>query len=561
MQVKKYDYFIGAAGVFAFLLLMAELSPYFGRFLFVIKSLNLAILLLFVSDVCFKFLFYKNKKEYFRHNWFDLIIFVPLVQFIRGIEHTPFFIISWQFVIVSMLISRLRKINKFIALLSLRPAQLAVASFAFAILAGTVLLMLPAASHTGGQTSFADALFTATSATCVTGLAVVDTGTHFSIFGQLVILCLIQIGGLGIMTFSVSVALFLKQQVGMQQEAVMQDMLDQEAIAGVKRLILFIVKMTLILETLGALLLFITWLGRFPSVLQTGYAALFHSVSAFCNAGFSIFSDNLMGFKTDIATNVIICLLIVCGGLGFTVIKDLTDNFRDKFMLRHDKLMRFRLQTKTVLMSTIFLIVSGALLIFFLEGTSSFSLFSGKEKVLASFFQSVAARTAGFNTVDIGRLSASTLLVFIALMFVGAAPGSTAGGVKVTTFAVLWSTLVASFKQKEEVELFRRTVPADVIKKAVTLFVFSALIVFAFALILLYTERKEFLSVFFETVSAFGTVGLSTGLTPALTEKGKLIISLLMFIGRLGPLAIAYAVIRLRRPARYAYAEERMVIG
>ncbi|MDD5348319.1 MAG: TrkH family potassium uptake protein [Candidatus Omnitrophica bacterium] len=448
-----------------------------------------------------------------------------------------------------------------IELLSLKPAQLMVATFASAVSCGALLLMLPASSQAGAGTTFVDALFTATSATCVTGLAVVDTGKHFSIFGQLVILFLIQTGGLGIMTFSVSIALLLKRQVSAHSEIAMQDVLEQDAIAGVKRLILFILKMTLGLELAGALLLCAAWLGKFPSALETAYYALFHSVSAFCNAGFSPFSDNLMGLQSDAVTNIVICLLIVCGGIGFTVIKDVTDNFRDKFVLRKDKLIRFKLQTKIVFSMTALLVVGGACLIYLLETKGSFAGFDTKTKVLASVFQSVSARTAGYNTVDIGRLSASTLLVMILLMFVGAAPGSTAGGIKVTTFAVLWHTMTASLRQKNEVEIYKRTVPAEVIKKAITLFAFAAGIVFVFAAVLVYTERKEFLAVAFETVSAFGTVGLSTGITPELTEKGKLIVSLLMFIGRLGPLAIAYAVIRYRRPAKYQYAEERVMIG
>ncbi|MFA5100132.1 MAG: TrkH family potassium uptake protein [Candidatus Omnitrophota bacterium] len=561
MKPKKYDYFIGSVAILALILLLAELSSFFNAFLPFIKTLNLCCLLIFISDVLFRFAFFKDKLEYLRRNWFDFIILIPLVQFIRGFDHTPFFVISWQIVIISTLVSRLRKLNKFIELLSLKPAHLMVGSFAAAIIAGAVLLMLPASSQAGARTTFVDAFFTATSATCVTGLAVVDTGSHFSLFGQTVILFLIQIGGLGIMTFSVSVAMLLKKQVGAQKEIAMQDILDQDTLGSVKNLVLFLVKMTVALELMGALFLFASWIGQFHSIPKTAYYALFHSVSAFCNAGFSPFSDSLMSMRSDISTNVIICFLIISGGIGFTVIRDVTDNFRNKFVLRHEKLMRFKMQTKVVFAITALLILLGGCAFYFLEAQGSFAGFDTKGKIIASLFQSVSTRTAGFNTVDIGRLSASTLLIAMFLMFIGAAPGSTAGGVKVTTLAVLWATLVASFRQKEQVEIYKRTIPAEVIKKAITLFIFSAGIVFVFAAILVYTEHKEFLAVLFETVSAFGTVGLSTGITPSLTGKGKLIISLLMFIGRIGPLALAYAIIRYRRPAKYEYAEERVMIG
>ncbi|KPK96588.1 MAG: hypothetical protein AMJ95_13405, partial [Omnitrophica WOR_2 bacterium SM23_72] len=415
------------------------------------------------------------------------------------------------------MVSRVRKANKFVALLSLKPAQLMVTSFFFAIGMGAILLMLPLASASGEKTSLVDALFTATSATCVTGLIVKDTASHFSFFGQTVILCLIQIGGLGIMTFSVSLALLLGKRLQMQRQIVMQDVLDQETLFNVKDLILFIVKMTVFFELIGAFVLFFIWQGRFESKLVTAYYALFHSVSAFCNAGFSTFTDSLMRFSKDIWTNVTIMALIVLGGLGFTVVKDLFDSLRRK------KAFRFRVQTKIVLIMTLLLIVVGAIGFYLLEVYHSLIGLGTKDKILVSLFQSTTSRTAGFNTCDISGLSSATIFMIMILMFIGGSPGSTAGGIKTTTLAVLAAAVASGFRQKEESELYRRTIPFEVVRKAFSVFLISLFIVAAFFLLLLFIEQERFPGLMFEAVSAFGTVGLSTGATALLSQKGKLV--------------------------------------
>jgi trk system potassium uptake protein TrkH len=555
MRMKKFDYFIGIIALFAFLLLMAELSSLFEAYASFIMTANLIILLLFIGDVVLRFVFSKDKKKYFKANWFDLIVFIPLIRFIRGIEHTPFFVIVWQVVIVMMLVSRVKRANKLVTLLSLKPAQLMMTSFSFAIGMGTILLMLPAASSSGEKTSLTDALFTATSATCVTGLIVKDTATHFSLFGQAVILSLIQIGGLGIMTFSVSLALLLRKRLEMQRQIVMQDVLDQDTLLNVRDLVAFIVKMTLAFELIGAIVLFILWKDNFPSKLLAGYYAVFHAISAFCNAGFSTFNDSLIRFSRNIWTNVTIVFLIISGGLGFTVIKDIVDHIRSK------NRTGFRVQTKVVLIASLFFIVVGALGFYMLEANHTLSGFGLKDRVLVSVFQSVTSRTAGFNTCEISGFSSAGLFLIMILMFIGGSPGSTAGGIKTTTVAVLWAAIVSGFRQKEQSELYRRTIPFEVVRKAISVFLISLFIVVLFFLLLLYTEKKMFSAVLFEVMSAFGTVGLSTGITPQLSEKGKLIVALLMFIGRLGPLTITYAFMRPRKPARYMYAQERVMIG
>jgi len=560
-NTHKYDYFIGGIALLAFFLLIIDLGSYFNQFSHIIKGLNITILLIFISDILTRFILSKNKLAYVGRHCFDLIVFVPLIQFIQGFENSPSFVVVWQIVIVFMLISRLRKVNKFISLLGLKPAQLMITSFAFAIGTGTVLLMLPIATQAGVKTSLIDALFTATSATCVTGLIVKDTATYFSVFGQMVILGLIQIGGLGIMTFSVSLALLMRKKVQMQRQVLMKDVLDQDMLSSVKKFILFIFKMTLSFELIGALCLFFAWRTRFPSDFVTAYHAFFHSISAFCNAGFSTFSDSLMGFSSDISTNVIIALLIIFGGLGFMVISDVSGHLKNLLFSRVKKTIRLRVQTKVVISTSIFLIVVGALAFYFFESGSTLENMPEKGKIIISFFQSITTRTAGFNSVNMASLSAPVILFMIVFMFVGGSPGSTAGGVKTTTIAVLWATILSGFKQKDDVEMGKRSIPNDVTRKAITILGVSVLIVFVFLMLLLYFEDQKFIDILFETVSAFGTVGLSVGITDKLSVQGKGLISLLMFIGRLGPLTIAYAFMSQKPPAKYKYAQERIRVG
>ena len=553
--MKKIDLLIGIIALFAFFLLLAELSSLFAAYAGLIRVMNVTILFLFILDVSLRFFLSKDKSRHFRENWLDLIVFIPLIRFLPGIEQTAFFVILWQLVIILMLVSRVRRANKLVTLLSLKPAQLMVTSFSFAIGMGAILLMLPLASASGEKTSLLDALFTATSATCVTGLIVKDTASHFSFFGQTVILALIQIGGLGIMTFSVSLALLLGKRLQMQRQIVMQDVLDQDTLLNVKDLVLFIVKMTVFFELIGALVLFFLWQGRFESKLTCVYYALFHSVSAFCNAGFSTFTDSLMRFSQDTWTNFTIMALIILGGLGFTVVKDLFDSLRKK------KAVRFRVQTKVVLIVSFSLIVAGTIGFYLLENHHSLIGLKTKDKILVSFFQSVTSRTAGFNTCNISGLSTATLFMIMILMFVGGSPGSTAGGIKTTTVAVLAAAMVSGFRQKQESELYRRTIPFEVVRKAFSVFLISLFIVAAFFLLLLYIEQERFPDLMFEAVSAFGTVGLSTGATALFSQKGKIVVTLLMFIGRMGPLTITYAFLQPRKPPRYSYAEERVMIG
>ncbi|MEA3365345.1 MAG: TrkH family potassium uptake protein, partial [Candidatus Hydrogenedentes bacterium] len=424
---------------------------------------------------------------------------------------------------------------------------------------GSVLLMLPAATTSGERLPLVDAIFTATSAVCVTGLIVEDTATYFSTFGQLIILSLIQIGGLGIMTFSVAVAVLLGKPMNVGQRAALQNTLDHESLAGVRSLIRFIVVMTFSFELAGAVLLFFSWHGHFGSASSAAYHSLFHAVSAFCNAGFSTFSDSLRGFQSNLGVNTVICGLIVFGGLGFVVIQSLLTAVQNRY---HGKPRnRLRIQTVVVIRLTLVLIVAGAVLVYLVERSGLLGGMTTRDAMLGSVFQSITARTAGFNTVDIGRLSSATLFALIVLMFIGASPGSTAGGIKTTTVACLWAAIMASLRSRPYVEIRRRTIPTDSVYKAVTLLCIAILAVIVFTLALLCTENQPFLDVLFEAVSAFGTVGLSVGVTPELSMGGRILITMLMFIGRLGPLTIAYAMLPARAKVQYKYAEERIMIG
>jgi trk system potassium uptake protein len=490
----------------------------------------------------------------------ELAVPLVLAQALLGLPDTAALALLREAVLLGMLVSRSRTSPRLTTLLSTEPARLMFLSFLATILVGATLLTHPAATTAGRSTGLLDALFTATSATCVTGLTVQDTATHFTRFGQVVILALVQIGGLGIMTFSVSLAVLLRKPVDLNRRAAMQDMLDHDTLSGVRRLTVFIVALTLLAEFAGGVGLSVAWYGRCGGLASTVYHAFFHSVSAFCNAGFSTFSDNLMSFRGDAATNVIVCLLIVGGGLGFLVALDLLHAGRRR-LRRHPTGCRVRTQTHIALRVTAILLVGGALLIYLFERHASFQDFPAAERLWASLFQSVTARTAGFNSCEIGQMSAPSLFAIVVLMFIGACPGSTGGGIKTTTVAVLWAAMFSAIRQRANVEICRRTVAAEVILKATAVLCVALALVVGFTLALLQVEQRPLLPVVFEVVSAFGTVGLSTGITPALTAGGKLLIIILMFFGRLGPLTLAYAFAQRSASDHYAYAEERIMIG
>lgn len=444
------------------------------------------------------------------------------------------------------------------------PAQVLVASFAFAILAGTVLLKLPAVVN-GEALSLVDALFTATSAVCVTGLIVVDTATKFTGAGHVIILFLIQVGGLGIMTFSVIFVVMAGKRISFRERIMIQDSFAHAPVKDLRSLVTSIVMMTFIMEAVGALLLFVCWYKDFP--LGTAlFTSLFHAVSAFCNAGFSLFPDSLMRYREHAGVNLTVASLIIVGGLGFLVVMDVR-----RFILKGDgERKTLSLHSRIVLVTSLLLIIIGMALFFLIERDNVLKGSGMGTAIMASFFQSVTARTAGFNTIDIGLLTPEVLFLIILLMFIGASPGSTGGGVKTTTIGVLAALVRSRYAGREEVSIFKRTIPKDVVARALSILVSSVIVVILFVMILLIAEkggldvlerRERFIEILFEAVSAFGTVGLSTGVTPTLSDTGKLAVAALMFIGRLGPLTIALAIGKKFAEGKFRYSEERVMTG
>lgn len=442
---------------------------------------------------------------------------------------------------------------------SLSPQQVLVLGFAGVIALGAYLLTLPITSATGEGLAPVDALFTATSAVCVTGLVVVDTGTHFSSIGKGIILVLIQVGGLGFMTFSTLFALLMGRKITFRERLLLQEAMNKVSPDGVVRLVKYVTVVTLVLEGAGALLLFLYWLPRFgwPKSL---YYGVFHAVSAFNNAGFDLMGQefgpfsSLTAFTEDAAVTVIVSLLVILGGLGFAVIADL---------YRQPLHSRYTLHTRMVLTTTAILIAAATVLFFLLERSNPSTLqpLSFQGKVLGSYFQAMTPRTAGFNTIDIADLRPVTQFLEIVLMFIGASPGSTGGGIKTTTFAALVLAVGAVLSGNEDISIRDRRLPGFIVAKAMAIAVLAMALVVTVTMILSITEKADFLTVLFESTSAFGTVGLSMGLTPSLSPAGKIVISFTMFSGRLGPVTLALALAQRRRRATLHFPEEKILVG
>jgi len=447
----------------------------------------------------------------------------------------------------------------------LKPPQVVALSFLTAIAVGTLLLSLPAASAVDGGVGLIDRIFTATSATCVTGLIVRDTPGDWSPFGQAVIFILFQAGGLGIMTLSTFFAVLLGRKLTLKDNLVIHSALDHDRVYGTKGLIKYIVGLTIIAELAGAALLFLRWDCTQSWPLHEKITrSVFHAVSAFCNAGFSLFSDSFTGFGSDIYINLIMIFLIFLGGAGFIVILDL---LKGVFSIREYKRPRFGLQSKIVLIVSAVLIIGGALAILGLENGNALAGMPVRDKVMGSVFQSVTARTAGFNTLPISRFAPPTLMVLALLMFIGASPGSTGGGIKTCTFAIVAATAVTMGKNRDKVFMFGKTVPRSIVRRALLIFILALAWIFLAAVLFAAVEKGNLgsenimIRSFFEVTSAFGTVGLTTGITPHLSTIGKIIIIITMFVGRIGPLTLALAIALKEEKLDYAYPEEKVMVG
>lgn len=440
--------------------------------------------------------------------------------------------------------------------LVISPHQWMIVGFAFIICIGALILALPIASSTGESIGFLDAFFTSTSAVCVTGLAVLDTGHDFTIFGQIVIMILIQVGGLGFMTFGVIVAIILGKKLGLKQRLLIQESTKSTTIQGLVRLSLHIFMIAFIFEIVASIILTIRWFGDL-GLKNAIYYAVFHSISAFNNAGFSLWSDSLSRYVGDPTVNIVITFLFIIGGIGFTVILDIYNK---------RKWHTLSLNSKIVIVSSTVLCLTGFLFIFILEllNPAIFGSLTWGEKFWAAFFQGLTPRTAGFNTIDIASMLEASQFFIIFLMFIGASSGSTGGGIKTNTLVVLILAVFSSIKGRDEVHIFNRKIANEIILRALAIIMISLGVVLFVSFLLTITEdhlKHDFIEFLFEATSAFGTVGLSMGLTTDLTIPGKIIIIFTMFIGRLGPLTLAFALSQKRRTTKIGYAEEKVLIG
>lgn len=438
------------------------------------------------------------------------------------------------------------------------PAQVIMAGFGLLILAGTLLLCLPFATASGRSAGLETALFTATSATCVTGLVLQDTATFWSPFGQLVILTLIQTGGLGVVTMALALSILTGRKIGLRQRWVMQESISAPQVGGIVRQTWFILRSAACVEAAGALLLSVYFIPRLGFWRGLWYA-VFHSISAFCNAGFDLMGSVTGPFTSMTAgiadgyLNLVLCLLIVLGGLGFLVWRDLLD---DKFDLR-----RVRLHTKLVICVTAALLAGGFLFFYIYEfRCPQWQELDGAARFWAAVFQSVTPRTAGFNTVDQGMLSEPGQLVTLLLMLTGGSPGSTAGGMKTTTLAVLLLGSWAVFNHQESPECFGRRLPGEVLRSALALLMLYLLLVLGGGTAICMLEGTPLLPSLFEAASAIGTVGLTQGLTPVLSAPSRLILIFLMYLGRVGGLTMIYAM-NAGRPGHFRLPQERVTVG
>lgn len=434
----------------------------------------------------------------------------------------------------------------------LRPTLFIAISFLAVIFTGAVLLSLPISSASGTYTNFLDAYFTSNSATCVTGLVCLDTGVHFSLFGIIVILALIQVGGLGYMTFSTFVMVFLRKRMFISEKLMMQETLNiysTKEVFGVLKKIFLIV---FVIEGIGAIILFLRWLPEM-GVGQALLYGVFHSVSAFCNAGFALPANfaNLTAYRTDVAVNLTVTSLIILGGLGFLVLADIIQN------------KRLSLHSRIVIWTTLFLIISGTLLILAIEYGNKDTIgglsFGGK--LLTSYFQAVTPRTAGFNTLPIESMFHPTLILIIGLMFIGASPGGTGGGIKTTTFTLICATIWAALRDQKNTIIAERKIPAEVVRKAFAIFFLSISACAIATFFLDGVDPHSLLPLAFEVFSAFGTVGLSMNITPYLSHWGKIIIIITMFIGRVGALSLLMGLSADKPKTTLQYPKEGVSIG
>lgn len=438
----------------------------------------------------------------------------------------------------------------------LKGVQILALGFLAVILIGGIILTLPISSASGETTNFLDALFTATSAVCVTGLITLDTGTHWSMFGQTIIMLLIEIGGLGFMSFTTLIAIILGKKITLRDRLILQDAMNTFSIQGLVKMVQYVLTFTVTVQLSGALLFSTQFIPQY-GIFKGLFYSLFHSISAFCNAGFDLFGNfsSLTSYSSNWVVILVASALVIIGGIGFAVWIEIY-NFKS--------IKKLSLHSKMVILVTAVLIVGGTILMFIFEHNNPNTLANMNmgDKVVNSFFAAVTPRTAGFNSISTDGMTNAGNLLTIILMFIGGSPGSTAGGIKTTTIGVLLVTVICVIKGRDDAEVFKKRFPKELIYKAFTLFFIGGFLVIGATMLLSYTEQgASFLSLLYETTSAFGTVGLTVGLTQQLSEVGKVLIMIMMYLGRVGPLTVVLSLMRNKNNNGVRYPEGKILIG
>ena len=553
----------------------------FSRNIFLVLThiLDFLILCFLITEVVLEFRLSVYKTIYIRKNIVSLlfvIIFITLFLYNKillfvsfdfvGSDSAFLVLIVRNIFLLLKVLSRFKRLRTILESIHVHPAQTIFMSFLLVILGGALLLMMPFTAAEGDGLPFLNALFTSTSAVCVTGLIVVDTATYFSIWGQIVILILIQIGGLGIMILSYFTVFVLRRAMSVEDKVLISYMLSDDDMSSISRTMKSIVGVTFLIEIFGALFLFAGFVKN--TTLGVGslfFYSIFHSVSAFCNAGFALFSNSLEEFNSSLLLSGGIALLIITGGISFSVIANLQAILSMKFRRKNAEALvgqpRLTLNTKIVLSLSSVLLITGTFLFYALEHGGTLRDMRIGSQYLNAFFQSVTLRTAGFNTVSFGNLAPSMLVIMMMYMFIGAASGSTAGGIKVNTVAVLGSAVRSAWKNEKDVLLLKQAIPSELVLKSFMILLFGVVAIATGTFLLAITENAPLENIMFEVVSAFGTVGLSTGLTSSLSSFGRIVIIVLMFIGRLGPLTVLAAASTGSKRLNVTYPQADISIG
>ncbi|WP_242927483.1 TrkH family potassium uptake protein [Pontibacter vulgaris] len=542
-----------------------------------------AILAVFVLIYFLRILYAFERIKFLRRTWFEgilmaLILINHVGTYLLGVPvvynvfesigvalSVEFYRVAVSLYMLVLLVIELLETKIHQRSLSIKPSFAFILSFIILILSGAGLFMLPKMTHAPEGMRFLDALFMSTSASCVTGLAVVDASTYFTFGGQVVLLLLIQMGGLGILTFATFFVSLMRSGVGIRQHVAMYELLEGESLYSTRGLLQKLVYLTFTIEAIGAIAVFMTW-GRDAQFADLGakiFYSVFHSVSAFCNAGFSLYPEGLytLPVRHSYLLHLVIAFLIIFGGIGFPTILDVLSPAAMRERM-NSPWKNWKLLSRVTIYTSAALIAIGTIGFFFLEYNRTLTGLNFSESLITSFFQSVTTRTAGFNTVDMSGLAVPTMLLIIVLMFIGASPGSTGGGIKTTTFVVILLSVITTIRGKKHLEIGRRTVPQSVAYKAFSVFAFAAIINLTCIFILSITDPQyDIIRLAFEQVSAFATVGLSTGITAGISDVGKVILILSMYIGRVGTITLALALSTRATTTDYKYPSTHLVVG